>query len=511
MKNKLSRRLMLKGLGGLGVLLPALEFTHGKAWAQAAPKQAKRFIVFFEHGGTISNVDREGNASSGQQSDTCIVDAWAPTSDGVNDQTLAGKLGDIHQPLVGYESDLLVLTGIHNLAVQEQSPYAGDHGWANVTALTNAIATQTVNGSDTEYSSTGPSIDAVIAGRMSQSNPVPFPSVNLMVSAHNYGSPFYAAGGQETASETDPRAAFSRLFANVSMNGSMPDPRILRAQALKKSVLDGTTSGLNLYKNKLSAADKITIDQHLTLIRGIELQLSQMPVPLVGCTQPTLTGPFASANDDTVYNAIIQNVGPAQVDIMVASFACGLINVGTLNIGDFYNDWMNDPYPAAYNIGHSLHHSANDTAPAASDAAHFNDWYKTILDNRQWRTSMFKRLLDGLKALPEGTGNLLDSSLVLWTSEFSYGGQHSSANLPIMLAGKAGGALRTGRHVHYGHIDQPTGKFVTNATLNNLFTTCLQSCGYSDNKFGDTFGDHHSYYPNIPVTISVDGPLAGLT
>jgi hypothetical protein len=505
----LSRRLVLRGFAGLGVTLPLLEFQMDKAYGQAAaPKIAKRFIVFFEHGGTISNVDREGNKSTDQSSDTCIVDGWRPLSNGTTDQSLAGKLGPIHQPLVGYESDLLVLSGVHNLAVQTQSPYAGDHGISNATALTNNMGVQ--NAAMTFWNAQGPSIDAVIAQRLQMSNPMPYASINLEVSAHNYGTPFFTGANQPTDSETDPRKAFASLFTNVT-TGGQPDPHVLRAQALKKSVLDGTTSGLNLYRTKMSAKDQQTVDAHLTLIRGIEMQLSQMPVPLVGCTKPNIgTGPFATANDDTVYDAYIPNVGPAQVDILIAAFQCGLTNVGTLNIGDFYNDWMMDPYPAAYNIGHSLDHSANDTAPKGTDAAHFSDWYKTMLDNRVWRASMFKRLIAGLKNVPEGAGTMLDNSLVLWTSEFSYGGQHSSANLPIMLAGKAGGFLKTGQHIEYGTIDGPTGLFVTSATNNNLYTTCLQAFGYSDNSFGPHFDDHHSYYPNIVVTKSVDGPLPGI-
>src|SRR5262249_49443468 len=157
---------------------------------------------------------------------------------------------------------------------------------------------------------------------------------------------------------------------------------------------------LSLFKNKISARDRQTIDAHLSLIRGIELQLDQVPVPMVGCTRPTVTGPFAEHGSDTVYGAIIPNVGPAQVDIMIAAMQCGLTNVGTINMGDFYNDWMNDPYPAAYNIGHSLDHSANDTCPTGTDHAHFDDWYRTLLDNRVWRSQMFARLLSGLKNIP---------------------------------------------------------------------------------------------------------------
>ncbi|MFO0726302.1 MAG: DUF1552 domain-containing protein [Myxococcota bacterium] len=508
--SKLTRRLLLKGFAGLGVALPALEFTHDRAWAQAAPGKAKRFITFFEHGGTIANVDREGNMFGGPDADGCVVDGWRPTSDGVSDKSLRGKLGPIHQPLVGFEDDLLVLRGVNNLAVMSQSPYAGDHGWANATALTNNLAIEDARPNGSFFNAQGPSIDAVIAERMAMLNPVPFPSVNLEVSAHNYGTPFFVGANQPQQSENNPTAAFSRLFTNVSSGGT-PDARVLRALALKKSVLDGTSESLALYKNKVSARDKQTIDAHMSLIRGIEMQLEQTPVPLVGCMKPTITGPFASPGSDTDYGSIIPNVGPAQVDIMVAALQCGLTNVATLNIGDFYNDWMHDPYPAAYNIGHSLHHSANDTCPTGSDRAHFDDWYQTILDNRQWRSSMFARLLAGLKNMPEGSGNMLDNSLVLWTSEFSYGGQHSSANLPLMLAGKAGGYLRTGQHINYATIDQATGKYVTSATLNNVFTTCLNACGFPDTSFGATFGDHYSYYPRIVVCRSVDGGLPMVT
>jgi hypothetical protein len=512
----LSRRLVLRGFAGLGIALPALEFTHGNAWAQAAvTAAAKRFIVFFEHGGTISTADRWGGHAAGPQSQICVVDAWRATNDGVTDQTLAGKLGDIHQPLVGLEDDLLLLRGINNLAVMQQSQYNGDHGWSNGTALTNAMTYQAT--SDGFFNAKGPSIDAVIAQRMAQTSPVPFPSVNLEIAANNYGTPFFSGPDQAVEGEWDPNAAFSRLFANVT-TGSQPDPMVARAHARKKSVLDGVSQGLSLYRTKLSAADQQTIDAHLTLIRGIELQLQQLPTSMASCTKPAIGGgPFGDSYGQGA--GAVQSSGPAQVDILIAALACGLTNVGTLNIGDFYNDWMNDPYPASFNIGHSLDHSADDTAPGNSDAVHFNDWYKTMLDNRQWRASMFARLLKGLKAMPEGNGSMLDNSLVLWTSEFSYGGQHSSADLPVMLAGKAGGALKTGRHIQYakqvtqgGYAGNPdsTGNWLTSATLNNLFTTCLQACGYSDSSFGATFNDFYSPWDNTLITRSVNGPLPGL-
>src|SRR4051812_13538923 len=53
------RRAFLRGLGTLALGLPLLEYTHGDAWAQGMPAP-KRFILVFEHGGTISNQGRSG-------------------------------------------------------------------------------------------------------------------------------------------------------------------------------------------------------------------------------------------------------------------------------------------------------------------------------------------------------------------------------------------------------------------------------------------------------------------
>jgi hypothetical protein len=495
----ISRRLVLKGFGGLGILLPALELTHGRLWnrAAAASPVAKRFLVFFEHGGTIANWDNDAVLFDGTDNHN-VVDGWTPKCKPGDPLVL----NDIHQPLVGFESDMLFVGGVDNLASKQQDMYDGGHGWANATALSHAKAVQGKDSSgNAVFYSQSPSIDAVLAGRMAKTNAVPFPSINLEVPAHNYGTPFWASANQETTSEGDPSAAFTKLFANVSSTG--PTPAMKRAAAMKKSVLDGASAGLSLYKNKLSAQDQASIDAHLTLLRGIEQQLQFS----AACTKPTVpAGPYNGYGADT------PKIGPLQVDIMVAAMRCGLSNVGTINIGDFYNDWMMPPYPAAFNIGHSLDHSANDVGPMGPDAVHFNDWYKTIVENRQWRAQMFQRLLAGLKQTPEGGGTMLDNSLILWTSEFSYGGIHSVANLPIVLAGKAGGQLRTNRRVDFnGTVASGNGAGLrtTSATLGNLFTSILNLFGYPDTSFGDTWPDYQVYNGNRPYvgTKFVTGPL----
>jgi len=487
---KLSRRLVLRGLGGAAIGLPFLESVMTrKAFAQATAPQAKRFFVFFEHGGTISAATRTGAKYSGNGANNGF-DGWAPLS-----AAEALQVGPIHQPLAAHTDQLLVLRGVDNMAVWKQAPYNGDHGWANAGAL--SLAKLTKIDADTIVSE-GPSIDVVLQQRLQQRSPARFASIDLEVPAHNYGSPFYTAARQKKARDYNPRTAFNRIFAGVTSGGPpVPDPAAVRERALKKSVLDGTGEGLTVYKNQLSAQDKRTIDEHLTHIRSIETRLDAMQLPVApSCmlpTVPNITGDW--------YSMPIQQTGPLMVDILIAAMRCGLTHVGTLEIGDFYALWLNPTFPAGYNIGHSLHHSANEVGKTGPQAARWQDWYDTILKNRQWRTGLLARLMDGLKATPEGDGTMLDNSLTLWTSEFSCGADHSVNDMGLMLAGKAGGYFRTGRHLNFntkamGQL-QPL-QYQTTASLHNVYTSILNAFGYPDTNFGDT-----NYY--------VQGPLPGLT
>ena len=63
-----------------------------------------------------------------------------------------------------------------------------------------------------------------------------------------------------------------------------------------------------------------------------------------------------------------------------------------------------------------------------------------------WYAEQLAYFLDLLRAVPEGDGTLLDNTVVLWCSELSRGNTHSHSDMPFLLAGRAGGAIRTGRH-----------------------------------------------------------------
>jgi hypothetical protein len=467
----MDRRMFLKGAGAIAIGLPLLEYNHGKAWGREGTP-AKRLITTFEHGGTISCASRGGTKEDGT-GEHHGWDDWAPLDPG---ESLV--LGPIHKPLESVRDYCLVLRGVDNMATTKRAPYGGDHGYANVTALTAADFSVI----DKDTSSMGPSIDHVIATRLAERNPVAFKSLNLMVPGHQYGTPFFTGPKAEASSETDPVAVFKALFSGFTPSG-MPDPELTRIRNNKKSVLDGVMSGLGIVRKKVGRADLAIIDAHTEHLRELEKRIELLAAQPV-CTLPT------GFEGKTVGQTLRADVrGNLHVDLILAALRCGLTNVATLQIADIITNWLPTPYgPVAFDIGHSLHHLAREVGPKGPEAANAAKWREEMQINRAWRMSLLQRLAEGLKATPEGAGNMLDNSLILHTSEFSDGAVHSSADIPLLLIGKAGNYFRTGRHLNYNDkavADPKTRLYSTTASTHNVFTSVLHAFGYEDPHFGN--------------------------
>jgi hypothetical protein len=122
---------------------------------------------------------------------------------------------------------------------------------------------------------------------------------------------------------------------------------------------------------------------------------------------------------------------------------------------------------------HDLSHNAGDPALLGR-----------LLQIERWEIERFAALLAGLKAIPEGDGSLLDQSLVLLSSEISESNTHSHDDLPVLLAGAAGGAIAPGRHLTYA----------TGTPYARLLVSILRALGVDCARFGD----------------DGDGPLEGL-
>jgi hypothetical protein len=179
---------------------------------------------------------------------------------------------------------------------------------------------------------------------------------------------------------------------------------------------------------------------------------------------------------DPLATANFPAAGKLHMDIFVAAFACGLTRIGTLQWGGSTSE-QQFPWLGINSGHHTMSHVGDGDLGNMAQLVKINNWY----------AQQFAYLLGKLDAIQEGTGTLLDNSIVAWTNELSKGNTHSSHNIPWVLAGSAGGYFRTGRFIQYA-TEQPH---------NNLLVSFMNAMGLANET---TFGER----------AVCTGPLTGL-
>jgi hypothetical protein len=134
--------------------------------------------------------------------------------------------------------------------------------------------------------------------------------------------------------------------------------------------------------------------------------------------------------------SIDRRVAPLQIDLLVAAMRCDVTRVGSIQFSDARNH-VTFPFLDSRTDAHELSHNANDPLYRAETISIFS-----------WYAEQFAYLLQKLKQTPEGSGTMLDNTLVFWCNEIAQGG-HTQNDMPFVLAGRAGGAIRTGRYLQY--------------------------------------------------------------
>src|SRR5262249_40450408 len=98
-----------------------------------------------------------------------------------------------------------------------------------------------------------------------------------------------------------------------------------------------------------------------------------------------------------------------------------------------------------------------------------------LIQINTWYSQQFAYLLAKMKTIPEGSGTMLDNTVVLWCNELAKGNVHSHQPLPFVLAGKRGGALRPGPFLTY-----PSA-----TPHNNLLVSLMNAMDVQGSTFGN--------------------------
>lgn len=440
-----SRRRFLKGLGAC-VGLPALEsLWQGGAHAAAAGASAKgaaplRMAFLYVPNGVI-------------------LDQWKPTGVGKDYQ-----LNKTMEPLAPHKADFQVFTGFEQRNGTSGPDGAGDHARANATILTGARPKKTA-GSDIRL---GVSFDQLAAQHLGEHTRLP--SLELSCdgvrksgscdSGYSCAYQFNLSWRSETtpvAPESNPRAVFERLFGG----GTAEERKQAQVQrrTREKSLLDFISEDAAALNKQLGRNDQHKLDEYLTGVREIERRIERAekfgPLPDPGAPAP--------AGTPRKYSEHIR----LMADMLVLAFQTDSTRVGTFLLA---HDGSNRNFEE---IGvtdghHSLSHHMNKPDVMAK-IARIDHFY----------VQQLAYFLQKMKETKDPAGrSLLDSSMVVYASGLSDGNRHKHDNLPVILAGKAGGAFNPGRHVDLGGA----------VPMNNLYVKMLQILGAPVERFGDSTG-----------------------
>lgn len=429
-RTTLSRRAFLGGAGVM-VSLPLLEAMIPRAHALGSTTP-QRFIAYFVPCGIH-------------------MPAWTPSATGPG-----FELQPIMQPLAPFKEQLLVVTGLANSPGQPDG--FGDHAAGGGAFLTCTH----VNKSETSITN-GTSMDQVLAQHIGDQTVLP--SLQLGAegggNAGNCDSGYSCAyvrniswvGNQPLSKITSPATAFDLLFAGFDPGASAQDLALRKANRL--SVLDRTLDQAHALEAKLGQTDRIKLDQYLGSVRELELKVQSDE----GASSCDPGGSPGESDDPTMRARLL-------ADLMAKAFECDRTRTITFMLG---NAASLRPFGfLGYPNGHHLYsHHANDPANFAA-----------IQAINTWEMEQLGYLLGRLAAVVEVDGStLLDNTIVYCSSEVEDGNAHYHFNLPVVMAGRGGGVVQTGRHVVHDGVP-----------LANLYLGILQGLGVDVDSFGNSNG-----------------------
>lgn len=466
-KNRIHRRSLLRGAGGLAIGLPFLSAMLKPGRSHAADEVPLRLVIFYTPGGTL-------------------LDKWLPTS-GASGLTLQPML----ESLTPFRDRLTFMQGLGLQITQLGVGHPHSRGMAGVLTGRELLAGNfATNGGNASFAN-GISIDQLIAGRISKDLPLK----SLEVSAG--WSTGLGAGGQPHPANIinsagskqpippsgNPLATFKRLFGDGTTG-------VDEQRLWSTSILDSVAEQYRRVSQQLGAEDRQKLEAHLALIeesrRGLEANVNAAckPPTTVNADPNFYEDSFSDAGaSDGGANAIgngakVSAKGAIMTELLVAALACGSTNVATMQWADseakFLLGFLKDNSGKALVDHHHGYQHDRGFQPGSLEVIY------------RFYAERFADLLQRMNGVVEANGKtLLDNSLVLAISEIQKPDSHDQKNMPFILAGGAGGRLRGNRLLKVP--EQPH---------NNLLVSIANLFGGTETTFG---------HPDFCT-----GPLAGV-
>lgn len=463
MRYELTRRRLLQSLGLGALASPLLPLLN--ADAQTAPRPRRLLLLFTPDGSPAKDF-----------SPANTVD-WRPTG-----TETAFTLQSMEAPLEPFKPKLVVPGGLVMSAGGAGEGHAfGMAGLWSATTLPGPSAGVSFDGGNGHLTGWGnaATIDQIVAraygaGMVYAKAPADptqetrYRSIALGVQCggpNTLNRMTYTGPNAPISPEVSPKAAFDRYFMGVTPTGGagVPpvDPNAARLRAEQQAALTLLKGETGKLRTLVGTADYQKIDAHLAGLMALE-RLNATPTggptappPSAACALPPASADVASPSNNAGYPTQVTQM----MDIATGLLACDVTRVLTLQLSYAFSNvvhtWL------GHTKGHHTlcHDGLDERAPLA--------------DIDLWYSKQVAYLLGKLDAVNEGNGTLLDNTLVVWGHE-NGSTAHRQDNVPFLMAGSAGGALRTGRYLNL------TGK-----PHAMLLVSIAQLMGLTINSVGD--------------------------
>jgi len=427
---RLGRRAVLRGAAGAVIALPTLDAMldgNGLLWgtARAATPPQPRLITVFTPNGLGNNGD-----------EFTILQNMVATG-----------------PLSPLKADLTVVSGLYKQELDVGNNFTNDsHDRGHATFASGVMVDSAGAG--------GPTIEQIAAAQFG--GDTRFRSLPIAISTKNNAylrTISWSAKNTPVLPDRDPVAFFTRLFGTATPSPTAPPDD-------RPSILDFVKGDLARLRARVGANDKARLDQHLSSVRDLEREIAATTPTGTTCTTPAAP----PSGTGSISNERLQLL----MKLLVVALQCDLTRYASVQICNRADQrqfpWIGVVGGGAsgdmsYEEGH--HGISHDYSPTGYDRMR-----KIAADH----ATQLYFMLDLMKKATEGTGSLLDNSIVMYGTESSGGGNHQSYGMSVILAGKAGGRLVSGREVK-----------TTDRPYANMLCSVLNYAGVPMARFG-TYG-----------------------
>jgi hypothetical protein len=396
------RRDFLRRLGLSAASLPLLGGLATLGAAEPAGVRRSRVIFVFSPNGVVPP-------------------AFWPDEEGAN-----FTLKPILKPFAPFKDRMLTLKGVNNRVRGD-----GDSHMRGMSCLLTGIELFPGNimgggGAPAGWAS-GPSVDQVIRNHL-QANPATKTrqgSLEIGVGVGNRADPWtrwsYAGPNQPVAPISSPYELFDKLY------GSMKEGENLG------SVLDGLKDDLSKVAAAVDQGDRRLLDQHATALRELERGLQESR------TQSALQVPHPPEAGVPLDNDSIPQITRLQTELLISAFRNDLARVSTFqftnSVGGARMKWI-----GIEEGHHALSHDPDLNKGSVEKLIKINTWFAEQI------AFLAKRLQETPE--PDGRGNMLDHTTIVWTNELGKGNSHTHEDIPWVLIG-GGLGFKTGRALKF--------------------------------------------------------------